>query len=103
MTRCNTMGCLSDDKPKCNDSPTTGYKAHLVYGDLYWIIQAQNVSILVGDNISYCETRSSCEHVPNSELLPTWSCLNLVHTVLPSLFPYAHTVPEPCRVRCTKT
>lgn len=32
------MGCLSVNKSERNDNPTTGYKAHLVYSDLYWMI-----------------------------------------------------------------
>jgi len=72
---------------------------------LQWFIlgdSGRNVSIVGGDNISHCETRSSCEHVPNSELLPWWSCLHPVHCS--SLrFCYEHIVPNPCRVLCNKT
>jgi hypothetical protein len=37
------------------------------------------VNILGGDSIGHCEEKSSYELVPNSELLPTESCLTIQH------------------------
>jgi len=45
----------------------------IIQGDL-----GGKVSILGWDNIGYCkEEKSDCEHVPNSERILRWRCLNL--------------------------